>query len=588
MNTSRALYIIRKNCLQESIREKAKSQLLTFNFQRPTPNFQLFMLCMVLCLCGIKVSAQTPINKAVEVVKPYEPVVSDAHKINVLPKIADSVIIKPSFQYNIMPVMINTEYQVSAINAAKMISMPINKLYKNYIKLGFGNYTTPLAELYINSSRSKKHTAGVYFKHQSSNGQLPLENGRKVFAGYSETTGELFGKKFFKNAYLYGNGGVSSNTVFDYGYSPDLDTTLDKGNIRQNYFLASASMGLRSLRLDSTKLSYDADINYNYFQDRFKNGENHINVNLQFRQLFLKDKLFGLNVNYNLLNHNARLDSSGYVNSLLVLDPWVGMSSPEYHIKGGLKLCFQTQSNTFKITFLPYAEFQFMAVKDVLIPYVGLNGNVNVHSYQDIAFENPFINPGLLVKNSVNRDIYGGFKGSLGAKASYILKVDFTKLKDQYFFVNDSLTKLRNTFTVVYDNGDMFNGYAEVNYNYSESLSFVAKANYYKYTLDHQTYPWHKPKFDVTFSTLYNMRNKILVNFDILGLGKRYAKDYNPLQRNKSIAGVVDFNLGLEYRYTKILSAWIHFNNFTAAKNYDWNQYPSQRFNVMVGFTYAL
>ena len=130
--------------------------------------------------------------------------------------------------------------------------------------------------------------------------------------------------------------------------------------------------------------------------------------------------------------------------------------------------------------------------------------------------------------------------------------------------------------------------HTEVNYNYSESLSFVAKANYYKYTLDHQTYPWHKPKFDVTFSTLYNMRNKILVNFDILGLGKRYAKDYNPLQRNKSIAGVVDFNLGLEYRYTKILSAWIHFNNFTAAKNYDWNQYPSQRFNVMVGFTYAL
>jgi hypothetical protein len=213
---------------------------------------------------------------------------------------------------------------------------------------------------------------------------------------------------------------------------------------------------------------------------------------------------------------------------------------------------------------------------------------VNVHSYQDIALENPYINAGLLVKNSVNRDIYGGLKGSLGAKASYVLKVAYTKLTDQYFFVNDSLTKLRNTFTVVYDDGDLFNGYAEVNYDYSEQLSFKAKTNYNDYKLDHQAYAWHKPNFDFTFSTLYNMRNKILVNLDAVAVGKRYAKDFVVNQRVKSLAGIVEFNLGVEYRYTKILSAWIHLYNFTAAKYYSWNQYPTQRFSVMAGFTYAL
>jgi hypothetical protein len=545
-------------------------------------------LVFTLFLLETTVNAQTPLKKEVEVVKPYEPVVSDANKINVLPKISDSVVIKPNIQYNITPIMVNTEYQVSAINAAKMMNMPISKLYKNYIKLGFGNYTSPLAELYVNSSRSKKHTAGIFLKHQSSAGKLKLENGDKVFAGYSETSGELFGRKFFKNSYLYANGGARGNTVYDYGYYPKLDTALEKGDIRQNYFLANANAGIRSTNSDSTKLNYDIGLKYNFFQDRVKHGENNINIAAQLRQLFLTDKLFGINVNYNLLKRNEKLDSTGYANSLLVLDPWVGMSSPDYRLKGGLKFCFQTQNNTLKISFIPYGEFQFAAVKDVLIPFVGLNGQVNTHSYQDIAFENPYIHPGLLVKNSVTRDIYGGLKGSLGAKASYILKVDFAKLKDQYFFVNDSLSTLRNTFTVVYDNGDKFNGYAEVNYDYSEHLSFAAKANYYKYTLEHQAYAWHKPDFDFTFSTIYNLRNKILINFDVLAVGNRYAKEYSVNQKTKSLAGVVDFNLGVEYRYTKILSAWIRLYNFTAAKYYEWNQYPTQQFNVMVGFTYSL
>jgi hypothetical protein len=563
------------------------------NCKMPTANLAIMSVYLIfaLFLMEVNADAQTPIKKEVEVVKPYEPAVSDAYKINVLPKISDSVNIKPSFQYNIVPVMVNSEFQVSAINAAKMLSMPISKLYKNYIKLGFGNYLSPLAEVYVNSSRSKKHTAGLFFKHQSSAGNLKLENGDKVFAGYSETSGELFGKKFFKKSYLYANGGARSNTVYDYGYFPKLDTTLEKGRIRQSYFTASASTGLRSLNLDSSKLSYDIGLKYNFFQDRLKHGENHINIGGQFHQLFLKDKLFGLNLNYNFLKPNAKLDSSGYVNSLLIIDPWIGMSSPEYQIKAGLKLCFQTQNNNFKISFIPYGEFQFMAVKDVLIPFVGLNGQVNTHSYQDVSLENPFIDAGLRVKNSVNRDIYGGLKGSLGSKASYVLKVAFSKLKDQYFFVNDSLTKLRNTFTVVYDNGDLFNGYAEVNYDYSEQLAFRAKANYYDYKLDHQLYAWHKPNFDFTFSTIYNMRNKILVNLDVIAVGKRYAKDaryylINP--RVKSLAGVIDFNLGVEYRYTKILSAWVHLYNFTASKYYSWNQYPTQRFSAMAGFTYSL
>ena len=532
--------------------------------------------------------SQTPIKKEVEVVKPYEPTVSDANKINVLPQIKDSVTIRPAFNYSIVPMMVSTEYIVPSINAAKMLAMPIPKLYKSYLKLGYGNYSTPLAEVYVNSLRSKKFTAGLFLRHQSSKGSETLDNKRNAYAGYSESSAEVFGKRFLKKAYISADAGVRGNTVYRYGYNPKIDTLLQNGNIRQSYMLASVNTGIHSLNTDSSKLTYHVGLGYNYFKEREARAEHEMKIAGQFNRLF-QGKMFGINTSFDLLKRNNLLDSTGNANGLFVLNPWIGISSNEFRLQLGFNANFDKQNGSLKPHLYPKAELQFNAVKDVLIPYVGVNGQIKNHSYQEIAFENPFINPNLLVRNSnIKTSFYGGVKGSLGAKASYVLRVDFSTINDQYFFVNDTITKLRNQFTVVYDNVDLFNGYGEINYDFSESLVFGLKGNIYKYTVVREQYAWHKPSYDLTFSSKYNLRNKILVNLDVLSVGKRYAKEYDKLITSKELSGIVDFNLGLEYRYTKILSAWIHINNLTAAKYYTWNQYPAQRFNLMVGFTYSL
>jgi len=542
------------------------------------------------------VSAQTPIKKEIEVVRPYEPTVSDAHKINILPKINDSITIKPSVQYSIVPTMINTEYQVNPIMAAKMLNMPLSKLYNSYVKLGFGNYTTPLAEVYINSLRSKKYAAGFFFKHQSSSGKVTLDNNAKVYAGYSGTSGELFGKKFFKSSYLYGDAAISGNSVFHYGYdthNPKLpDTLLQKGDIRQNFTLIKLNTGLRSSHSDSSKLSYDIGFGYNFFQDRVHHGENNISINSLLSKRY-ENKMMGLNASLDVLKPNENLDSAKNSNFLLSLNPSVGLSTSDYRLQLGLNISFENQGNGLNLRLYPNAEFQFIAVKDVIIPFLGLTGGVKTHSYKDIAFENPFIRPDLLVRNSyLKLNFYGGLKGSLGSKASYVLKFDYSSLDNQYFFINDTSSILRNQFTVVYTPVDIFTEHAEVNYDISEQVSFGVKTNFYQYNLIKETQPWNKPKFDLTISTRYNLRNKILVDFDILALGKRYAKEFtrgsNPKPFAADLPSVIDFNLGIEYRYTKILSFWIKFNNFTASKYYAWDQYPSQRFNLMAGFTYSL
>lgn len=113
------------------------------------------------------------INRNVTVVKPYEPSLSDANKINILPKFEDTTTVTPSFDYSVLPVRINVPFEPKTINAAKMLGTPLEKLYKSYLKLGIGNYFTPLAEYNFNSLRSKDHSYGVFLTYKSS--------GRKIF-----------------------------------------------------------------------------------------------------------------------------------------------------------------------------------------------------------------------------------------------------------------------------------------------------------------------------------------------------------------------------------------------------------------------
>lgn len=538
-------------------------------------------------------SAQTDIKKEVEVVKPYEPVVSDAKKITLLPVINDSVAVKPIFQYKVVPVAINTDYQLSTINAAKMLSMPLQKLYKGYLKLGYGNYNAPLAELYLNTLRSKKYAAGGYIRHNSSRGTVTLDNKLSAFAGYSDTKAELFGKKFLDNAIISAQSELQGNTVYRYGYQSDFPLFLSKDTIRQHYFLVGIKAGIQSTHTDSSKLFYSGAIRFNYFKDRYENGERNFNLAMHLNKKY-DNKMLGLDIDYDLLNRNLNLDSTGNKNSIFNLTPWIGFATEDYTIKAGLILSFERQLDAMLLKPYPKAEFTFVVVKDVLIPFLGIYGKVQNHSYRDLTTENPFISPGLTAYNTFNDiSFYGGVKGTLGSKATYTAKIEYSKLTDQYFFVNDTLVRFRNQFGIVYDNVKQTTAGVDVNYVFSDELSFDARFNLYQYELDHEVHAWHKPNYDLAIAAHYNMRNKILLNFDILGVGKRYAKEYSLTKPYKDftsivLKGAVDLNLGLEYRYTKVLSMWLKLNNFTATRYYAWNYYPSQRFNMMLGITYAL
>ncbi len=55
----------------------------------------------------------------------------------------------------------------------------------------------------------------------------------------------------------------------------------------------------------------------------------------------------------------------------------------------------------------------------------------------------------------------------------------------------------------------------------------------------------------------------------------------------QSLDAYADISLGVDYRYSKILSFWIQVNNLTATRYMQWYNYPSYRINAMAGASLA-
>ena len=70
---------------------------------------------------------------------------------------------------------------------------------------------------------------------------------------------------------------------------------------------------------------------------------------------------------------------------------------------------------------------------------------------------------------------------------------------------------------------------------------------------------------------------------------KSFAKEYTAfdLVNSSPLDSWVDFNLGIEYHYTKKLSIFADFHNIGNTSYIRWHNYPVQKFSVIGGLSYS-
>jgi hypothetical protein len=531
------------------------------------------------------------LNKEVYVVRPYEPTLSDATKYNFLPSVSTIETQVPQFKYSISPRRLENSFEPDPIKAAKTVTASLPKIYNSWLKLGMGNYNTPLVEFNISNLRSKESAFGAYMRHKSSHGDLTLDNNDKVNAGYVENNISLYGKRFFSGSTLSGNLRFDQHAFNFYGYNTDLipaPPNIDKDSLRQRTFNPGIDLGIKSNYEKGEKLNYDFNASYDFFIDRQKNKESSVLVNAGLFKDF-SGLTGGLDMSLDYTSLSGDVDSLN--NTIFRFNPWIGKSSEDWQFKLGFEATADISDIT-KFYFYPRANLDFTVIKDVLIPFVGVSGNLQKNSYKNLFEENMFIKPGLVLKNtSSNFIVYGGLKGNISSMVGFRADVTLTMFKNYHFFVNDTTNQathpLHNQFTGVYDDVDLITYHGQLAYNSRNKFGLVLDGKYFKYSTLKEAKPWHMPDFKISLDATYAINKfEIGAGFDIIG--NRWVQDFEKTDDMRKLKPVFDGNLKLNYHYSKLLTVFIDLYNITERSYMVWNQYPAQRFNFLIGFSYKL
>ena len=534
----------------------------------------------------------------------FSPTIADAQKIDMRPQPIDTILPEITMRYEMLPAMAKVDPHVDSIAPAKLsVLQTQNRLYRGFVKAGFGLYTTPLCELYVDQTRSRENAWGFHAKHFSSNGGLDDVGP----SDYSFNSVDGFYKQFLPNHEASGRLMYDRRRVSYYGFASSdslldvLDATEAPDDYRKQFYNdIGFAARIRSLYKDSTKIAHDIALEVHSFSNLTGSRETNMRINVD---LAMEDGSETYAAGVMIDNDAYRgvlgtgLDDSRQNGTLIGLTPNASTRGDKYFVKVGAGIFVDAWAKT-TFHFFPQVYASYSLFGDILIPYVGVDGNRQRNSFRSLARENPWITGAPLLANSSKMyDVYGGIRGSFSSDLGFDVRVSSSRIKDKVLFVSTSNAPFGDRMAPVYDRVDILDLSGELHYHMREALNVNARIDVNTYTMKDQPEAWNLPPYQLAFGATYDLRGKLILKGEAQFLGRRKARGAELVTTEQpngtgqfatvELDGFLDLYFGAEYRYTKRLSVFVDFSNLSASKYERWYQYPVQRTLILGGATYA-
>ena len=549
-------------------------------------------------------------TEVVNVVKPYTPTISDAFKVKETPTLEDDDNTKKEeIKYNIFSFPVASTFTPSKGRAATVDKSKQEKLYKNYATLGFGNYGTVNAELFVTENLNKNEYVAGMLRHISSQG------------GIDDI---LLDDKFYNTSLdlTYGNQQKDYSWNVDAGYQHqiynwyglrndfgsdlleedrnDILNGIDPQQTYQNIYLG----GRLSVKDGIFK---DATLKFSRFSDNFGSGENRFfvkptvgfevsgqKVNATFvvdyiGGSFEKTYFGGDEIKYGYANFGVQPSFTYQQDDLTV------------NLGAGLFYSVDNENSDNKFFVYPQVTATYRIVGDVMIAYAGAEGSLKQNSYRDFTQQNFFVSPTLgIAPTDQKYDIYVGLKGKIANNVGFNVRGSY-KNEDQkamfknnpYFATNTNLEgyAFGNSFDVVYDNVKTISFFGELKADFSKNVSFGISGTFNSFTTDIESEAWNLPTLEVAANLDFNITEKWYAGTSVFFVGERKDQfGYNSLLRTElettTLDSYFDLNAHVGYKYSDRLTAFLRLNNIASQDYQKWINYPVQGFQFLIGANY--
>ena len=509
----------------------------------------------------------------IDITSAYKPVLRNAVKINLSAAQLNADTSRPNLVYNI-PAQ-NLFYTYQPIPLKPVALQQDSNLYlglRNYLKVGFGNFSTPYVSAGFSFGDGRKSLVNLYADYISSKGKIKYQD-------YSQLNIKATGSYFMAKNEFYGSAALSQSDNYLYGYDHTL-YNYKKDSVRQQFQDIVLRAGLRNTVVMDYGISYDPNITVSSFTNKDKLTESSLVLSAPVEKQFGEAFAVKVEGRADITSFNTKGLASNIKisNNVFQLAPALNFSSPRFSINAGIT---PTWDNG-KFVWLPnvYAEAQIQ--EKVLLFQGGWVGRYTKNTFRNLSAINPYLQTLTTQNNTKEIEYYGGIKATLGKHFNFNAKAGWITYTNLPFFINDTATdnkafKISNESKV---NDLRIHG--DLSYINQDKFTLTAGLTFNGYTgMQSNAKAWNTVPMEFTSSLRWWAFKQVLLKGDFYAFGGgNYLIKGNTA---KTFNTGTDLSAGVEFKVNKMFSAWLDVNNILNNKYERWHNYEVYGLNLLGG-----
>lgn len=464
---------------------------------------------------------------------------------------------------------------------AKTFARPTTDQYRSFVRLGFGNYMSPLAEVHVTSLNSDELVYGLKIKHQGFyDGPVDGPNSAE-----DHTEVKLNASLFRESIELYGDVGYDRDRYNFYGYTSNPVMESIPFDLEQVFNTLKLKAGVRKIdKLDV--FSYDGSIDFRIFNDNYLAREHEASIQASFG-FRANEELAGGILTQLFFTSPSDVFYTDINRNYFKLQPFATYAKDGFRVKIGANVVQENDvvpNKTSDFNIFPLAKVSYQ-IDPTIGAYASFEGDVIRNTYYGFVMENPFLGPSSELRNTIqNYEIDAGITGTINGEINYKAGVKYGNFTNMHFFGNNETDSTR--FQLIYDNTSrVVNYHVSTDWNYEGWYQLEASANFYQYTLTDFSSPWQRPEWELSLHNKLQPDSKWLIHVNATVMGGIPVINLES-DTTDTLSALIDLQAKVNYTISTRLSVFAIGNNLLNQSYQRFWNYPVRGVQGIAGVSF--
>lgn len=484
--------------------------------------------------------------------------------------------------------------EIEAKPATKEWNVPKLDLYTGWVRVGYGNFLSPLIEGRYLSTQSADLQYATKFHHQSF-GKGPvswMEEESKE--SHTELTGDV--SYFLDESELYSSLEVKRDAYTYYGQDlgftipPNVDFAGPYYDLNKQV-KGNLKLGIRDLDKVG-RIGYAGEVVLAGFRDSYAAREQELGFVGEGEFRPSKEIMANLGLSYfTTATEDLRYDLN---RNYFSLRPEGQYTFGDFKFRAGVILVSENDSIAERkpgIRLFPVLKSTYQ-VSEKLQVNAAISGDVQRNTYRSFVQENPFLGASDQLLNTVTKlSFAAGVAGIVSDKLVYRAGIDLRRQSNLHFFVNSYADTAR--FELVYDQeATVFQFNSHVELSLTEKYTLTTQFDFFHYNLSDQQVAWHRPTWILQLNNRYSPFKKLNLQANLQVMGALQARGFGVIETKPvraevvKLPALVDLQLKIDYAVNPRLSIFAEGNNLLDRSNTRWMNYPVRGIQGVGGMSF--